>query len=316
MPFVFPTLSKIKSHPITENLIRWFSETRRDLPWRRTKNPYLVWVSEVILQQTRIDQGRPYYERFVASFPSIYDLAKAEEDAVLGCWQGLGYYSRARNMHSTAKHIVYELKGKFPNNFSDLLKLKGVGPYTAAAIASICFKQCVPTIDGNVFRVSSRLFGIKADISLASSRKIFWNILGEIILKENPGDFNQALMEYGATICTPSPKCEICVLIDFCFAHKNKRTREFPVKSSKITVKNREINYVVFYNEVNFLLNKRSGNDIWKGLYDFPELKANFPNLSKFRKDGPFIHLLSHQKLHVCFFFLPLVNRFIKNEIK
>lgn len=284
------------SHPIAQALIHWYSGAKRDLPWRRTKDPYTVWVSEIILQQTRVDQGLPYFERFIDAFPDIRQLASAPENDVLAIWQGLGYYSRARNMHAAAKFVVDELGGNFPENYADILKLKGVGPYTAAAIASICFDEPEPVVDGNVFRVASRLFGIESDISLGKSRADFVNTLKEVIDHGNPGDFNQAIMEYGATVCKPAPNCEICVFQKECYARANDKINALPVKSKKLKVKERAITYLVVTNADQLLMKKRDGKDIWKGLYDFPETSDNSLELSE-----PIIHSLSHQRLSVRF---------------
>lgn len=243
-----------------------------------------------------MDQGLPYFHRFVDSFPSIKDLAKAPEDEVLSNWQGLGYYSRARNMHVTAKYVTSELNGQFPKSYAEILKLKGIGPYTAAAISSICFDEPEPVVDGNVFRVVSRLFGIEADISRASSRKVFVDILKEMIPSEDPGTFNQAMMEYGATVCKPSPNCEDCVLREGCFAFNKNRIQDFPVKTKTLKVKNRDLNYLVVSYQNQILLKKRGPKDIWQGMYDFPETNEAIIAFSE-----PIVHLLSHQKLSVRF---------------
>ncbi|MEO1256118.1 MAG: A/G-specific adenine glycosylase, partial [Bacteroidota bacterium] len=192
----------------SDKLIGWYTERKRDLPWRKTKDPYRVWLSEIILQQTRVEQGLPYYQKFTTTYPTVYDLASADEQEVLRLWQGLGYYSRAINLHKTAKKIVDLNHGVFPQTYERILQLKGIGPYTAAAISSFCFGEERPVVDGNVFRFASRFFGIKEDIAKAKTRKVFEGILHDYIKGVDPGVFNQAIMEFGATVCTPSPKCE------------------------------------------------------------------------------------------------------------
>src|SRR5690606_29978884 len=202
-------------------ILIWSDKNKRNLPWRNTRDPYQIWLSEIILQQTRVIQGTNYFLAFTEKFPRIENLANAQEQEILRLWQGLGYYSRARNLHFTAKHIVKELNGKFPDSFQELLKLKGVGEYTAAAIASIAFNETVPAVDGNVFRVFSRYFNIHRDISLPKTRKYFFELGKETIDQNRPGDFNQAVMELGATVCTPkNPKCEICPVNESCEALK------------------------------------------------------------------------------------------------
>ena len=303
MCLLIPNQIVINSHPIAKRLIHWYSGAKRDLPWRKTNDPYLIWISEIILQQTRVDQGLPYFERFIDSFPTVHSLAKASEDAVLAGWQGLGYYSRARNLHATAKNIVDNLDGHFPRTYEELIKLKGVGPYTAAAISSICFGEAEPVVDGNVYRAASRLFGIKEDISKSGTHKVFAEILKTVILTNSPGEFNQAIMEFGATVCKPRPACDLCVLQSHCHAFANGEVMSFPVKGHKTKVTNRELIYLVLEKDRRLLMKKRAEKDIWKGLYDFPvtnemEIKIgdSLANMS-----GPITHLLSHQKLNVHF---------------
>ncbi|MCP4458929.1 MAG: A/G-specific adenine glycosylase [Cytophagales bacterium] len=290
---------------MAKSLIHWYSGAKRDLPWRKTKDPYIIWISEIILQQTRVDQGLPYFERFIKSFPTLRSLAEASEDSVLASWQGLGYYSRARNLHATAKHVASELHAKFPETYNGLIKLKGIGPYTAAAISSICFNQPKPVVDGNVFRVASRLFGITDDISKSSTRKIFSDVLNEIIPPDQPGEFNQAIMEHGATICKPRPDCDQCMLREYCDTFKNGSPLNFPVKTKKNKVTDRKITYMVVERNGSLLMKKRVGKDIWEGLYDFPlaesteiRIEKRLPTIT-----GPVVHLLSHQKLHVLFLY-------------
>lgn len=293
----------INSHPIAKSFLHWYSGAKRDLPWRKTKDPYAIWISEIILQQTRVDQGLPYFERFIELFPTINRLAKASEDDVLAHWQGLGYYSRARNIHATAKYVVNNFNSQFPQTYDELLKLKGIGPYTAAAISSICFDQSEPVVDGNVFRVASRLFGITDDISKSSTRKIFVDVLKEIIPTNQPGEFNQAIMEHGATVCKPRPHCDLCTLRAYCFAFEEKKVENFPVKGKKTKIRDRQLIYLVIENNRNFLMKKRTDKDIWQGLYDFPIAEDAEVTAGNFKPitTGPITHLLSHQKLHVYF---------------
>ena len=210
--------------PFSQYLLSWYQQNKRDLPWRHTTDPYKVWLSEIILQQTRVGQGMPYYEKFVANFSTVFDLAAADEQQVLRLWQGLGYYSRARNLHSCAKMVVQEYGGEFPQTAAELQKLKGIGEYTAAAIASFCFKEAAPVLDGNVFRVVARYFGLAHNIADARSKKAFYEVLEEVIDREHPDQFNQAIMEFGALHCTPAkPMCMYCDLQQDCYAFLNQQ---------------------------------------------------------------------------------------------
>ncbi len=253
-----------------QKLSVWYSDNKRDLPWRNTQNPYFIWLSEIILQQTRVVQGMSYYLRFVQTFPTVRDLALAEEDVVLRLWQGLGYYSRARNLHIAAKFIYTELDGVFPSNFADIRKLKGVGDYTAAAIASFAYGEVVPVLDGNVYRVISRIFGLQHDILQASSRTFFIQVLEREISKTNPALFNQSIMEFGALQCTPkNANCEGCIFSKECYALNNKLVYNLPVKTKKSAKKVRYFNYIVYCFENKIAFQKRDINDIWNGLYQF-----------------------------------------------
>ncbi|MEQ8238998.1 MAG: A/G-specific adenine glycosylase [Cyclobacteriaceae bacterium] len=303
-----------QSHAITIELINWFSKAKRDLPWRQTSDPYKIWLSEIILQQTRVDQGTPYYLSFIENYPNVHALANASEDHVMRTWQGLGYYSRARNLHSTAKYISEDLGGQFPKTHLEIEKLKGVGPYTAAAIASIAYNEVVPVIDGNVFRFVSRLFGVYADIMKSGSRKAFLKILEELISQNQPGDFNQAMMEYGATVCTPKPHCDSCLFLQTCYAYKNNKQTELPVKVKKLKIKVRFLQFFIIGNQHHVLMRRRS-ESIWQGLYEFylfesENEKYTVPDFLK--KYGEEIkeryatkHLLTHQKLMIKFYELP-----------
>nr|WP_321539525.1 A/G-specific adenine glycosylase [Flavobacterium piscinae] len=218
----------------SNRLIQWYLENKRDLPWRNTTNPYPIWLSEIILQQTRVAQGLPYYERFIETFPTVFDLANASEEQVLKLWQGLGYYSRGRNLHKTAQIIAFELNGTFPTTYTELLKLKGIGSYTAATIASFSQKEVVPVVDGNVFRILARYFDVETDISSATAKKEFTALANELIDSKQPDVFNQALMEFGALQCVPkNPNCSICVFKDSCAALQKKKVDLLPIKLKK-----------------------------------------------------------------------------------
>lgn len=308
-------------------LITWYLQNKRDLPWRRTRDPYRIWLSEIMLQQTRVSQGLPYYLKFVERFPGVQDLANAPEDEVLKLWQGLGYYSRARNLHATAKIIAGELNGVFPNNYRDLLQLKGVGDYTASAIASICFNRPEAVVDGNVYRVLARYFGIATPINSSSGQKEFKALAQQLIDKKQPGIFNQALMEFGARQCVPqSPDCKSCIFQDCCVALKEKKVAELPVKTKMRPVKKRYFNYLVFLSEnERTTLQQRKGKGIWHKLYEFPLIEtseaislADLKKLPRFRhfsqqtnirhislyNQAPVVHKLSHQHLHTRFWII------------
>lgn len=301
---------------ISEELLSWYAMNKRELPWRNTKDPYPIWISEVILQQTRVNQGLPYFHSFMEHFPTLQVLARAPEDAVLRVWQGLGYYSRARNLHAGAKYIVSTCGGVFPDNYDTLLKVKGIGPYTAAAIASICFGRPTPVVDGNVYRVISRHYGVDADISLSSSRKIFVSILNEIISTACPGDFNQALMELGATVCIPqSPSCDSCPVSESCHAFHSKNQYKYPVKSKKVKVTNRYFHYLVLKSDTSIAMRKRRDDNIWAGLYEFyleevdhsentPSFLKNFHEYGPIEQSISYTHVLTHQKIETYFYLI------------
>lgn len=304
-------------------LINWYLQNKRDLPWRNTVNPYHIWLSEIMLQQTRVTQGMPYFFSFTKEFPTVFDLANADEEKVLKLWQGLGYYSRARNLHKTAQYIANDLKGVFPATYNDLLKLKGVGEYTAAAIASFSYNEAVPVVDGNVFRVLSRYFDIESDIALPATKKEFTGLAKELMPKENPAIFNQAIMEFGALQCVPKrPDCSVCVFNDSCLALQKKKVDTLPVKSKKLKITNRFFNYLVLEDiEGKTLIQKRTTKGIWHNLYEFPLLETNeivdFDFVSRIIKEeilssytitgveecshATVIHKLSHQHLHIQF---------------
>ena len=252
-------------------LEQWYEVHKRDLPWRHTRDPYSIWLSEIILQQTRVAQGKPYYERFLAAYPTVADMARADERELLRLWQGLGYYSRARNLHQTARYVTVQLEGKFPSTFNDLLKMKGVGTYTAAAIASFAFDERVSVVDGNVYRVLARVFGIKEDITTTTAKKTFASLAMQLIQSaSNPATYNQAIMEFGAIQCTPvSPDCLLCPLQQECFAYQTGQQHRLPVKSKKAPVRERYFIYLVFRQNGKLALRERTDRDIWQNLHDF-----------------------------------------------
>jgi len=259
----------------SKTLISWYKQNKRELPWRDEPNPYKIWVSEIILQQTRIAQGWDYYLRFVERFPAIADLATSSEDEVLKYWQGLGYYSRARNLHAGAKYIMDVHKGIFPDNHADILKIKGVGEYTAAAIASMAFQLPFPAIDGNVYRVLTRIFGIDTPIDTTAGKKEIAKLAMQLIDIKRPGIFNQAIMDFGALQCTPnSPKCEDCCFSFSCIAKKQNLTALLPVKLQKTNIKTRYFYYLHLIENKKTYICKRSAKDIWQGLYEFPLIES------------------------------------------
>lgn len=271
----------------TSNIITWYNINKRDLPWRKTKNPYFIWISEIILQQTRVAQGLPYYEKFIKNFPTIKDLALASEQEVLSLWQGLGYYSRARNMHKCAQTIINSYKGKFPDTFDQLCTLPGIGPYTAAAIASLAFNKPTPVVDGNVYRVLARVFNIENSIAAPKSFKLFFKLSEELINDNHPGTYNQAVMELGAIVCTPqNPLCDHCPLEEICFAKAKSKQKELPVKIKKTKNRNRYFTYIVIEQEGNLAFARRNGKDIWQGLYEFYLIENDSPTLPDELEDG------------------------------
>lgn len=291
----------------------WYRQNARILPWRSTTDPYFIWLSEVILQQTRVDQGLNYYLRFTETFPKITDLANAEEDQVLKVWQGLGYYSRARNLHKTAKIVQENYHGEFPNNYNEIIALKGIGPYTAAAIASFAFNLPHAVVDGNVYRVLSRYFGIDTPIDSTEGKKIFQSLADELIPKDQPALFNQAIMEFGAIYCTPNnPPCENCILLDTCASGRYGLANKRPVKASKTKVRNRYLHYFHLVSNDEIAVRKRGSNDVWEGLYEFPVIETEAPDLNPDQlpswinkiNEVTFSakHILSHQRIHARFY--------------
>jgi A/G-specific adenine glycosylase len=256
-------------------LIKWYRTNKRDLPWRETPEAYKVWLSEVILQQTRVAQGLSYYHRFVETFPTVHDLAEAPEEMVLKLWQGLGYYSRARNMHHTAKIIANDFGGNFPNTASGLEVLKGIGPYTAAAISSICFGEKVGVVDGNVNRVISRFFGVLDAVDTKEGKGKINSIVSDLVPAKKPGDFNQAMMEFGALLCTPqAPECAICPLETACYAKNKDLISQLPAKTPKKATKKLYIYYLRVEYNGSLFIRKRSEPGIWRNLYEFPSIES------------------------------------------
>lgn len=307
-----------------KKLIQWYLENKRDLPWRGTKNPYFIWLSEIMLQQTRVAQGLPYYEKFVKAFPEVEDLANASEENILKLWQGLGYYSRARNLHHSAKQVVFQCDGVFPDSYRELLKLKGVGDYTASAIASICYDEPTAVVDGNVYRVLARYFGIETPINSGKGIREFKSLATQLIDKTQPGTYNQALMEFGARQCVPqNPDCNGCIFNDKCIALATNKVGFLPVKVKKAKIKKRFFNYIVVNSEANqTVIKQRTTKGIWMQLYEFPliecdvdmdavqlrklneyislEKKLQIKSLSLFN-EKVIVHKLSHQHLYTRF---------------
>ena len=287
-----------------DTLLAWYEENRRSLPWRGETDPYKIWVSEIILQQTRVQQGWDYYLRFIETFPYVETLARAPEEQVLRVWQGLGYYSRARNMHAAAQQVMDLHQGQFPSQYEDIRKLKGIGDYTAAAIASIAFGLPYPAVDGNVLRICSRIFGICDDIMLPATRKKITDICRKHIPHDRPGDFNQACMEFGAVWCTPkNPKCEECPFQSQCYALKQNMVEMLPVKSNKINKRERYFQYEFYIYNNSTIIEKRTGNDIWRNLYQFPmqELSAEIVKSSAQGNSTQLREVLTHQIIHATF---------------
>jgi A/G-specific adenine glycosylase len=317
-------------------LIKWYQQHKRNLPWRETSDAYAIWLSEIILQQTRVAQGLPYYLKLIEAYPTVQDLAAAPEDEVLRFWQGLGYYSRARNMHFTAKQIVSDYGGRFPESYQELLKLKGVGSYTAAAIASFAFREKVAVLDGNVFRVLSRVFGISEDIALPATKKIFQQLADKLICEQEPDIFNQAIMEFGAIQCTPvMPDCMFCPLQTTCFAFNHGLIQELPVKSKAKAARARYFHYLVFKWQGLYYMRKRLKGDIWQSLYDFYLHEAFDENLTtesllyEIEKSGislnieditiptkEYKHVLSHQRISAKFYLIKLKDPLTKSFLK
>ena len=333
---------KDKLVEISELLLFWYDKNKRDLPWRKTTNPYIIWISEIILQQTRVNQGLDYFLRFVERFPDATSLAAATDDEILKYWQGLGYYSRARNLHAAAQDIVARFDGKFPSRYEDIRSLKGIGEYTAAAIVSFAWNQPYPVVDGNVYRVLSRLFAVDTPIDSGRGKKEFTVLAAELLNRRHPGLHNQAMMELGALQCVPkSPDCPACPLAGHCMAYATGTVASLPVKEKKVKVKERYFHYFHISCKTDTFVNRREGDDIWKGLYEFPLIETSEPADLKvlaadkryrelFDNISPitlinrvsFKHVLTHQIIHATFYHIgidrtgPGLSRFqqIKEE--
>ena len=316
-------LEELDNSFISSKLIEWFKHNKRDLPWRGIDDPYKIWISEIILQQTRVNQGWDYYTRFIKRFPNVKSLSEAEEVEVLKYWQGLGYYSRARNLHTASRMIMEQFGGEFPNDYDSVLKLKGVGEYTAAAIVSFAWNKAYPVVDGNVFRFLSRLFGINEPIDTGSGKKLFMQIAGKLIDVKRAGLFNQAIMEFGALQCVPaSPECHVCSFAEICYAYNSNQVSDFPVKQNKVKTKTRYFHYFHIRFRDYTYLSQRTGKDIWQNLYEFPCIESEEPlsfeqlqQTEQFRKLFPASikaqcklvvskkkHVLTHRVLYVDFY--------------
>jgi A/G-specific adenine glycosylase len=318
-------------------LVSWYSENKRDLPWRNSKTPYNIWLSEIILQQTQVKQGLPYYEKFISNFPTLYDLASASEIKILKLWQGLGYYSRARNLHFSAKYITKELNGVFPKTKKELLLLKGVGDYTASAIASICYEEAVAVVDGNVYRVLARYFGVDTPINSSKGIKQFKALATSLLPNSNLGDYNQAIMEFGAKQCKPiSPLCMKCPLNADCKAYATGSTKILPIKLKKTKITKKHFNFIVLNSEGSeTYIEQRKNKGIWQQLYQFPLIETNKPAVLKdlmehskaplifpetftellLFNSTEIVHKLSHLELYVKFWILKTSTP-IKNTVK
>jgi A/G-specific adenine glycosylase len=319
-------LAAKKNNIFQDKLRAWYKKNQRDLPWRNSNDPYVIWLSEIILQQTRVAQGLPYFNKFLEVFPNVNAFAIANEDEILRLWQGLGYYSRARNMHATAKYINTELNGIFPTNYQGLLKLKGVGSYTAAAIASFAYNESVAVLDGNVYRVLSRIFGVYTDITSPDGKKVFSKLANELLPAFDSAIHNQAIMEFGALQCTPSPNCDNCPLNLKCYAFTNKEQSNLPVKLKKLKITNRFFYYFIFEFGGKIFMKKRTGKGIWEGLFELyliekeeqtrlevifeePSMKSYLQNASNIEISKEFKHQLTHQRLLVRFIWVKLSEK-------
>ena len=306
----------------SEKLIEWYRVNKRNLPWRLTKQPYKIWVSEIILQQTRIEQGEKYYYAFLEKYPNISELAKTNDEELLKVWEGLGYYSRAINMLKASRVVLNNYKGIFPSNYDDLIKLPGIGDYTASAISSICNNEVQPVVDGNVFRFLSRMFKIDLPIDKLKTKTYFKKLGFKLIDVVNPGDFNQAMMDYGSMVCRPKKfQCHKCLFSSNCKAFNSNTVMLYPFKEKRIKIKHRFLNYIfIITNDRKTLIKKRNGNGIWKNLYEFPLIETkkessvneiikelDFKYL-KFISEKKIKHKLTHQQLNISFFTFRVSN--------
>jgi A/G-specific adenine glycosylase len=314
-----------------DELVKWYQNNKRDLPWRNTTDPYLIWLSEIILQQTRVEQGLPYYLRFMEKYPDVSSFAAAPEDDILKLWQGLGYYSRGRNMLKTAQYIQEHYDGKFPQTYAELIKLKGIGEYTAAAISSFSANEAKAVVDGNVYRVLARYFGIDDAINSTIGKKKFQSVADELLNKQHPAMHNQAMMEFGAMVCKPkNPACGICPVRTGCYAFTSNATTTLPVKLKTVKIKERFFNYFLITDGNTILMNKRGEGDIWANMYDLPLIETasaiaveelmSLPETIEYFGLNPTIidivspkkHVLTHQHLHIRF--VKLSQPSVKNK--
>lgn len=316
-------------HLFADSILNWYAKNKRDLPWRDTKDPYKIWLSEIILQQTRVKQGLPYYQKFVEAYPTVADLAQADEQNVLRLWQGLGYYSRARNLHTAAKFVHNEKQDIFPDNYKELLKLKGVGDYTASAIASFAHNEKVAVLDGNVFRVLARVFGVDTDIASHKGAKEFGALAKSLLPDEHTDAYNQGIMEFGALQCTPQkPDCMYCPLQSGCVAYAQGKQKELPVKIKKIKVKKRYFHYLIYFykkgEQIFVAMKQRGSKDIWGGLYDFwleehPKMLDTVDMLGAIqlpkeqveqwvisKESVTYKHILTHQRIQAKFYHIEI----------
>lgn len=314
----------LKNSDFQKGLLKWYSRHKRDLPWRKTSDPYKIWLSEIILQQTRVNQGLPYYLKFIRNYPNVQELADAQEDSLMKDWEGLGYYSRARNLHSAAKYIVNDLDGVFPGKYDDILKMKGVGTYTAAAIASFAFNEAHAVLDGNVFRVLSRYYAVDTPINSTNGKKEFTELANKSLLQSDPATYNQAIMEFGALQCTPkSPDCENCPVQSSCEGYRLGMVHNLPMKIKKTYNRERFFNYFLIKKDNNILVEQRQTKDIWNKLYQFPliekeellsyneaslileeEFSLDLKSLRLIESHKLKAHKLSHQTIHCQIFVL------------
>jgi A/G-specific adenine glycosylase len=323
-------------HWFSKAIIAWYQQNKRNLPWRTVKDPYKIWLSEIILQQTQVAQGLNYYLKFIKTYPTVTGLAKAHEDEVLKLWQGLGYYSRARNLHEASKTILKEYKGIFPSSYQEIRALKGVGDYTAAAIASFAYDLPHAVVDGNVYRVLSRIFGIETPIDSSQAKKEFQALADQLLDKENAGIHNQAIMEFGSQYCKPvNPDCSNCILKNKCLAFKTSKVSELPIKAKKTKIRNRFFNYFIIGDKKGkVIVNKRNGSDIWKGLYEFHLVETDkqmevqqLVKLKEFKAvcnmeftlklaSKEYKHILSHQHLYSKFYVITTTKHKQLGKIK
>jgi A/G-specific adenine glycosylase len=303
----------------TQKLLAWYDPTARPMPWKNERDPYKIWLSEIILQQTRVEQGLPYFLKFTAAFPTIKNLANADEETVFKLWEGLGYYTRARNLHKTAKFISDHLNGSFPTSYEEILRLPGVGPYTAAAIASFAYGLPNAVLDGNVYRVLARVFGIETPIDSTTGKAFFTKKSDELLDKKQAGKYNQAIMDFGATVCAPAkPSCSTCPMRDFCRAFREKKVGDLPVKSKVLKKRDRFFHYFIFQKNDEIWVRRRVEKDIWQGLFEFPMMEKTvletdadallkmastlfFEKITLKSISKPYKQTLTHQKISAIF---------------